>query len=218
MITKKLYKIPLHMREITVSNFGFKGKCMKLDGVGFFIRYDKENELDPNFIRRHLAFRKGTFCIVEADTPEDAVKTFYEEWEGAKIGGQEEEAKALWIDRELEIEELPYCENLNISSRGEYICGTEEESGNGEFGMCVLEQYDPPDDCPIADYREKIYLLEEDNRLPIYNFKSNAAGVVESITKSFCGIKYTAIHLKYLDYKAVICTDIKRTINEKMTS
>lgn len=194
-ITGKLYELPLIARKINVgkSMFGLS-KCLHIDEVGVFVYYDTENQLDQDFIRRHLVFREETNCIVEAGTPEEAIKIFFEEWEGAKIGGASEGSKALRINREKLILELPFCELLDKNSMGEFICGEESlenDSGNGIFGMCVMENYDAPDNCPIAEFYGAVFCrtihdmkdIKEDDRLLIKTFQFEGKEYVLIIKK-----------------------------------
>lgn len=161
------YHIRTFQRVINTSEFPIKVKCLEIDGVGIFVHYNKKKEINVHFIRSHVAFRELSYCIVEADNFEKAVKTFYNEWEAAKIGGENEESKALWIARDCHILELPSCKLLNRNKKGEFICGQERESGNGEFGMCILENCDAPFDCPIDDFHTAIFEKEETNTLPV---------------------------------------------------
>ncbi len=168
----RLWKFPLMQRIIALDgsvgmyHFG-KTKLMELDHVGFFLRYEKEEDVTPDYIRRHLHWRERTWALVDAPNITQAINTFYNEWEGAKTGGNHEEAKALWIDREEEIIEIPYCNLLNTSKDKRYICGEEAFNGNGEFGMCILENYDAPDSCAIGDYYNLLYELEQAKCLPV---------------------------------------------------
>jgi hypothetical protein len=141
---------------------------MELDHVGFFYKYNKPEELKPDFIRRHIHFREGIKTYIDAPTVTQAINTFYNEWDGAKVGGKKEEQKALWIDRELTIYEMPHCTLLNKSRlEGRYICGTEtNKDGSGEFGMCLIEGFDAPCDCTIHDYNEIVYDLNQEKKLP----------------------------------------------------
>jgi len=161
-----LYKIPLWERYTYVDSdarflFLCKAKCLHIDQVGLFVYYTDEKHLDPDFIRKHLIFRKRTHCIIEADNPEKAITTFFNEWEGAMIGGDCDECKALWINKEEEIIELPHCDLMRRNSQDEFICGEPMESGNGEFGMCVLEGYDGFEECPVAHFYHVLYEKEE---------------------------------------------------------
>lgn len=126
--------------------------CLEIDGIGIFIEYDKKIHLTPDLIRKHFQVVRDSSCIVEADSPKEAIHKFYENWHGAQIGGPEEHAKALWIDCEKPIIELVFCKCLRVSSENRFICG-EQVRGEcfGVRGMCVLEGYDPPDECPIDE-------------------------------------------------------------------
>ncbi len=159
-----LYEIPCLMRftKLDPQTLHSKITCLHIDEVGLFVYYDKEEQLDPNYIKRHLIGRKRTICVVEADNIEKAIEKFFNEYQGSMIGG-EEEAKALWIDREEPILELPHCELMCKNKKGEFICGEENEEGNGIFGMCVLERYDAPDECVVAEFHSNIH----DGMIPV---------------------------------------------------
>jgi len=157
----------LRIRSITVSDFPIKCKCLKIDEVGVFVSYRREEELDIHSIRCHVAIRYPGYCVVEAYNFEEAIKAFYNTWEAAKIGGENEESKALWIARNCHILELPPCKLLQRNKNGEFICGEERENGNGKFGMCILENYDEPFDCPIDKFYEAMYKKEQMNCLPV---------------------------------------------------
>jgi len=165
-----LFQIPLMQRSTILGSpgkFGKKVKCFHIDKVGLFIYYEDEKQLDPNFIRKHLTFREHTYCIIEADTAKNAINIFYEKWEGAKIGGESVlEEKALWIDKDSEILELPNCERLHKNKKGEFICGEQGiEEDLGIWGGCTLEGYDAPEDCPIHEFTDKIYDLRKQEKL-----------------------------------------------------
>ena len=158
-----LYEIPLYERFTIVGKpSAFKKiKCLHIDEVGLFVHHDKKEQLKPDVIRKHLILRKETYCSVEANSPEEAIKIFYAEWDGAKIGGDSPESKALWINKEEKILELPRCDRLRKNKEGQFICGKLIEngilSGNGEFGMCVLGGSDHPLKlCPMTPFREQI--------------------------------------------------------------
>lgn len=163
----KLWRTPLLQRVLRTDGLACRQKLMELDGVGFFYEYNNDEELKPSFIRKHLQLRDSTVTLIDAMTVTQAVNKFFDEWDGAKVGGKNEEAKALWIDRERIIREIPSCHLLNKSKEDRFICGVETTNGNGEFGMCVLEGYDAPEGCIISDYYNMIYDLEQQNRLPI---------------------------------------------------
>ena len=117
--------------------------------------YDEESQKDVHFIRRHLVCREHGKCFIEASSPKEAIEKFHTEYEGAKIGGKRREARALWINQEEYIFELPHCELLHRNKEGEFICGNLSEEGEGdqgEWGMCVLEGYGSPKNCPISEF------------------------------------------------------------------
>jgi hypothetical protein len=164
-----LYQIPLFERFLGTSLFG-RAKCLSVDNVGLFVYYEGDkSKLRKRYIRSCLIGRKSTACIVEAPNIVEAIKTFYNEWWGASIGGETEESKALWINRQESILELPFCELLHRNKREEFICGEEnkESEGNGEFGMCVLQGYDAPDECPLSKFDGIVFAREESKNLPV---------------------------------------------------
>lgn len=149
-----IYVIPVFIREIKTGSENLRRSCEMLDNVGFFLYYD-EKKPAPEEIRKFLHFRVGKRCFVGAESPQEAIDILLVEWEGANVGGKSEKSKALWINRDLPILELPFCPRLRKNKSGEYTCGEEEEkrkNEQGEWGMCYLEVYDPPDDCPVADF------------------------------------------------------------------
>lgn len=155
----KLYEIPLLKRIVNVTKnatpFPKKIETIHIGAVGIFLHYDEESQKDVSFIRRHIPIRKSGNCIVEANSPREAIEKFHTEYEGAKIGGKRREARALWINNEEYIFELPHCELLHKNREEEFICGdlSEEGEGNqGEWGMCVLEGYSAPEDCIISEF------------------------------------------------------------------
>lgn len=159
-----LFRIPLWERFTECGNPGsimfgqfFTWRAGRLaDGslrrTGLVVRYSTQKPPTRRELRRYLTGKRETHCIVEADTPEDAVKQFLDEWEGAKIGDpQDRTLRALWINRKKPILELPPCELLNRNQQGEFICGEELEDGQGEGGGTVLDQYDD-EECPMYKF------------------------------------------------------------------
>ena len=155
-----LFVIPIRRRFVNVARnatcFYRKVEIMHVDEVGIYLCFNEEKEREVSFIRRHLVGVEGGRCIIEADSPHRAIKKFYIKYDGARTGGQQRKAKALWINEEEYIYELPHCELLHRNKMDEFICGklSKEGDGNqGEWGMCVLEGYSsPPEDCPISEF------------------------------------------------------------------
>ncbi|MEK7182272.1 MAG: hypothetical protein AAB679_00740 [Patescibacteria group bacterium] len=148
-----LYEITIYWRFTHLSRFhelAKKRKVVEIDGVGVFVYYDEQDELTNENIRKHLIGREQKTIVIEGRNPKDAVEKFYNEFEGAKIGSKNEESKALWIKKDEPILELPNCKLLYKNKNGKCTCGKPETDGNGEYGMCILENYDPPENCPIS--------------------------------------------------------------------
>ncbi|MFA5714924.1 MAG: hypothetical protein WC998_04250 [Candidatus Paceibacterota bacterium] len=163
------YEIPLKQRFTRISQRGprlfSKNIFKEIDGIGLRIECDNEDELTVENIRRHGTLVGDSSCIVEAENIQEAIRKFYKNWDGADIGGKEETAKALWIDRPKPIIGLPYCHFLRISDTDRFICG-EQVQGEcyGERGMCVLEpDIDPPPsgNCPINELNLKSRLSQK---------------------------------------------------------
>lgn len=154
-----LYGIPLFRRVVNVTKSASclpkKTEIMHVDAVGIFLHYDEEGQKEINFIRSHLVCREHGKCFIEAGSVQRAIKRFSIKYEGARAGGRRMEARALWINQEEYIFELPHCDILHKNKEGEFICGklSKEGDGNqGEWGMCVLEGYSSPENCVISEF------------------------------------------------------------------
>lgn len=127
-------------------------KFVEVDGIGVIVEYDHKRNLTPEKIRQCSRGITDTYCIVEAETPEEAIKIFLQNWEGAQG-----EHPAFWIRDKDIILKYPFCEFLNQSREGKFICGPEVcGEGYGIRGMCVLEWgIDPPPAgyCPIDEMK-----------------------------------------------------------------
>ena len=154
-----IYEVPLRRRFVNVARNTScsyeKEEIMHVDEVGIFLLYYEESQKEVSFIRKHLVGVGGGKCFIEAGSAHKAIKRFSIKYDGARIGGQQRKAKALWINEDEYIYELPQCELLHRNKAGEFICGrlSKEGDGNqGEWGMCVLEGYSSPENCPISEF------------------------------------------------------------------
>ena len=154
----RIYKIPLLERYTNIESNMFHAYCktMYVDTVGLFVYYSKEENVTVENIRRRLIGVKDTRVIVVAKNVNEALDIFYAEWDGARVGGNSPDSKALWVNPERNIVEYPSCNLLNINSKDERICGkeisTEEDEyahNCGEFGWCTLDGYDSDMGCPV---------------------------------------------------------------------
>jgi hypothetical protein len=157
LVMKNLYRIPLIERFIDASkppSSGNKLVCMNIRGIGVFIYYREDADLNIVGLSKTLVGIKDTECLIEADTPQEAIEKFYNEWEGAKTGGDSPESKALWISEKRKTLQYPPCELMHRNKRNELTCGKPVDAYDdaGEYGMCTLEGYDSPDDCPVSDF------------------------------------------------------------------
>jgi len=166
--SKTIFYIPLMQRYTWLDRNGVHIDCMHIDAVGLFIEHDGSREITPELVRSHLIGSRESQCLIEADTVEEAIKIFHTNWEAASIGGEKRKAKALWVNEKVPIAGLPACELLHKSHDNKYICGEETESGNGEFGMCVLENYDAPGGrCSISQFWECYHDKQRAGTLPV---------------------------------------------------
>ena len=147
-----LFEIPICERIMSVGKIyrlGKKTEVMNVDNVGFFLHYDEEwQKNEHGFIRDHLRQRIYEEFYIEAANVHEALKKFYDECEGTKIGGQQKDAKALWINDKKFIYELPYCHHMSRNERGNFVCE--------DCRMCVLENYEAPEKCIISVFRDCI--------------------------------------------------------------
>lgn len=132
---KFLYYLPL-LERYTHFGGGLKAKCVERRGVGMTVYYDDEIVLGQFLAGKFgaLLFRRETYCIIEADSFQEAFGIFLDEWDGARIGGQSAKFKALRIDSEKEAIEFPVAtccliNKVNVVVRDDgvyevrYICG-----------------------------------------------------------------------------------------------
>jgi len=148
------YRLPLKERFTRITSGASAlicaGKYIKVDNIGIFVEFDKEDLVTPEMIRRCGTPIRETYCIVEANTLNEAIEKFYQNYEAANW-----ENPAVWIDEKSVIIKYPYCEFLSRTKTGRFICGPKIPRENcGTRGMCVLEWgIDPPltGNCPIYE-------------------------------------------------------------------
>jgi hypothetical protein len=154
----RLFRLPLLERRVGNGPLS-KELLFSSGGLGKYLEYRNPSELDPWNTQR---FKGGvicnTFCIVEAPDAFAAIETFHREWDGAKVGGPERTAKALWINERKEIIAYPPCRRVHRNPKGRYVCGRPKSNDpneldcSGEFGGCFLDGIDPPESCPLYDW------------------------------------------------------------------
>ncbi|MBU6431421.1 MAG: hypothetical protein KGJ58_03775 [Patescibacteria group bacterium] len=156
-----LFEIPCCERIINVGSIyrlSKKTETMHVDSVDFFLHYDEEwQKNDRNFIRSHLQQRVEGNAYIEAENVREAIKKFYDECEGAKIGGPGKSEKAIWINDEKFIHELPRCPKMRKNKGGQFVCSINEDDEDCDDDwnrMCILENYEPPSNCVIATFQK----------------------------------------------------------------
>jgi hypothetical protein len=133
-----------------------KETCMELDGVGFSLHHDSDGQqYDKEFIRRHGALRTETWTLVEAEDITGAIRKIKSEWYGCNIGGGAEKAKALWINRDKPIQELPQCPLYWVrENKGDVVCG--KPNKNDQYCGCGFGGFDFAEGCIGDKFCEKI--------------------------------------------------------------
>lgn len=133
------YRVPLKERFTRITSGApvliCAGKYIEVDNIGIFVEFDKEDLVTPEMIRRCGTPIRETYCIIEANTLEEVIEKFYQNYEAANW-----ENPAVWIDEKGIIIKYPYCSFLSRTETGRFICGPKlpnEECGTR--GMCVLE-------------------------------------------------------------------------------
>ena len=125
---------------------------------GILVCYDGEQDISDNVININNYGIHYTWTVIEANSFEEAIKTFHSSYEEARFGGSKLEDKALQIDRGRRIIRLPYCHLMDTySGDGRFACGPD-----GAFGMCALE--------PVADFPSGECALKKFCRISIYDF------------------------------------------------
>ncbi|MFA5086840.1 MAG: hypothetical protein WC470_00880 [Candidatus Paceibacterota bacterium] len=133
----------------------------EVDGIGLFVCYDNKADVTDEIIQRwtkqYPRYRKWDYCVIQAESPEEAIKTFHKDYRGAKIG---KKSKALIINWRKKIIELPYCPLIHIGKKtGRFMCGPPVENNDPNwnqcmFGDCVLNVADYPDEtCALKNIK-----------------------------------------------------------------
>lgn len=133
---------PAHADNLTV---------MVVDNVGIFVAYNSDIEVTPEDVRRHQRIGFEVYCIIQAENVSEAIAKFYAEQIGANVGGPGEEYKALRIDRDKPIVELPFCEKIGVTKNGKFTCG--EPMGEDKlYDTCIIDRSigsEIDEDCPM---------------------------------------------------------------------
>lgn len=161
-----IYEISLWRRTMDIRrNQSCEGmmKYLSVNGLGVCITYDDENQLREEDLSKRICHKTKARCFVEADDPIGSIEKFYKEYEGARIGGKEEKAKAIRIDYESFILELPDCPSLIrlIRKDNEYYCGYEDNQKISK--LCVIEEDTAPRmKCLISSFYERLKSFKSD--------------------------------------------------------
>lgn len=128
-----------------------KDKKMIFEMHGFF-----NTDGVKNHVRKgRRPYRLGFFsrAEIEANSITEAIDEFHLNYDGANCGTK---YKALWIETSKynPICVYPKCSLMYRENKsGRFSCGTYD----GDFNPpgCILNQYDPPEDCPVHNFLEE---------------------------------------------------------------
>ena len=157
----RLYQICSIKKCVRVGDNGhpaMKIKCLSIDDVGMFVYYDKERQLDPEFIKTHQPVLERKIFFVKAKDFRNAIVKFFMGNKATEIGGDKIHSRALYIDPSKIIVEFPFCPLMYKNLNGEFICGAPYVRGGeeGEIGMCTIENYIPPKDCTFISFQNRL--------------------------------------------------------------
>lgn len=140
-----IYKIPVLERQaFSDETVYINSKYISVEDIGlrFFYQHD---DSDRNFInqfyKKHTLSKEEIFFLVIADDADRAIAIFYNNWEGARIGGDRPEQKALQIDKSKIILEMPLCRLMRKNIDNRLICGP-ISSKKYESSLCISEEDD----------------------------------------------------------------------------
>jgi hypothetical protein len=150
MAKKPFFYLPLLENRMNFSeqrNPTFQRYIVR-DGVGILILYEQEGDFKEEVLNANNYGIHPTWTVVEAETVVDAIRFFYKEYEGAKVGGESSRQKALRIDTGRKIVQLPPCPLMNREKGGRFVC--RDNAGNC-FGSCVVGGVAdfPSGECPM---------------------------------------------------------------------
>lgn len=141
-----IFRLSLLERFTDLSQYPRRFDYISVEGIGLMVGFDTEEQLSPENLRRHMFVVRDTFCFVEADDVENAVKKFHLDWQGAVTGARK---KALWINRAKPILKIPDCSRRSFDGK-RYLCG---DSVDDEIkAECMLSGLDPEEDCPVLKF------------------------------------------------------------------
>lgn len=156
----KIYRIPV-CRRILISNRALSNISLRLvDGIGLYVEYEEDEPTDQE-IRSSLIGGQSSFVYLEANSFTGAINKFFQDFKGPRTGGRTYESRAIWINTQKPILELPDCERMHKNKKEEFICGQLEEEGEyGEYGLCMLEGYDQEENCPLISFFDQYHDVE----------------------------------------------------------
>lgn len=154
-----VFEIPTIERYIFIGNKTEQKEIMYIDvdGIGMTIHYDNKEQLNYISLDECIPTLREVSFIVEAVCCKDAVWEFITTSKGVKTGGEFPESRAIWINRNKAILELPYCKFMEMDENGIFTCSHNTKSQNNSNGKCIIENSNPPFNCRIALFKENLY-------------------------------------------------------------
>lgn len=158
---RNIFRFPLWKRSIIIHGKRHNGSytLRTLGDCGVFVSYAHPWQNSWLYLIKQPIKFKQTYCLVEASDILKALRVFYQNWYGAKIGGPALDQKALFIDNTQVIIQYPPCDRRRLNGQGEYMCGVEDKwnPGCGEYGMCCICGFDSPISnlCPVERFFEQ---------------------------------------------------------------
>ena len=155
----RIVKVPVKKRFTSIVDLpplpGSRTTLCAVDGIGLFVHHTSPECPSDDEIRRHLIGVERIYLLVEADSIAEAILKFPDQYPAAMVG---ERAMALKIEpsETYPFEIYPPCPLMHLTRLGYIVCGKPEPDGmNGEYGGCIIDGFDPPENCPIEKYFEE---------------------------------------------------------------
>ncbi|MFH0852213.1 MAG: hypothetical protein V1845_01225 [bacterium] len=151
-----LWQIPILMRWVKIGK-GLNSAPIVIDNIGILVRYDELCQLEEKFVLRHQPSVSPRSCVIAAQTPEEAIAKFMNDFLGAGIGGDAGEEKIFWIDQSRYIIQLPPCRFMKVSGLYHFTCAKVDRNDKNN-GACVLNDQNlpAPKNCRIRYFLNKV--------------------------------------------------------------
>ena len=156
-----LYRIPVVQRIIDEGK-GDTIVFLEIDGIGYKVINHLPGDLNKEKLKKKPSIIKVSDFFVFANTPKEAIYSFFDNCFGANFGLS---LKAYKIGKKIPIIEID-CPRINQNGPGELICGKEViemPTKSGTFGFCALSKNAFPQSCDIV---KKIIEIDQNKNYP----------------------------------------------------